>query len=777
MNKKNKSLENLISRTLKRSGYGILASTLVISTGCSTHAPKPTGATTGYIGKTLKDSKPFEREKDKTPAGTPNVVWIILDDVGFGATSVFGGLIQTPNLDSLANNGLRYSNFHVESYCAPTRAALLTGRNHHSVHMGLFPECALEYPGYDARIPFQKATVSEIFRENGYNTFALGKWHVTPVQDVTQAGPFNRWPTGRGFDHYFGFLFAETDQFHPQLWDDNSKVEPERNGKELGELLADKAIGYIANQKSAAPEKPFFLYFATGATHEPHQVAQQWRDKYKGKFDAGWDKYRDQVLANQKKLGLVPQDAVLPHNPEDRPWDALSADEKKLYARFFENYAAYLSYTDYQVGRVINYIKQIGQLENTAVFVLIGDNGASGEGTENGYIQNWNESINDKPSVSDDLKNIDKIGTEASKVHQPRTWATATNTPFRSWKGNAQAEGGTHDPLIVFYPKLIKEKGGVRNQYTHVIDVLPTTIELTGATVPQTINGYKQEPIEGTSFYYSIADAKAPSKHTLQYFEVAGRRAIYKDGWKAGANHKDGGDFSKDVWELYNITDDFNERNNLADKNPDKLKELQEVFDQEAKKYNIYPLKDWNDSPWGSAQSNYGDSKKIVLYPGISQQFGESGPILRNRSFTITADAEIASSKTEGVLFAYGGSFGGISLFIKDGKFEVAHNNSPKLVHLESSKPVPTGHVKLRLELIYKDVPKGDDIAGSEAIFINDDKVGELPIKKYQGNIDIYDEGLDVGKDLNYPVSDRYKVPFEFTGKLNSITIEFADKK
>ena len=776
MNEKSRSLENFIFRTLKRSGYGILSSSLALSVGCSTQNQNQQKSENGYIGKTLKESKPFVREKDKFPANAPNVVWIVLDDVGFGASSAFGGLIKTPNLDSLANNGLRYSNFHVEAYCAPTRAALLTGRNHHSVHMGLFTECAVEYPGYDGRIPFEKGMAAEVLRENGYNTFAVGKWHVTPSQDATQAGPFNRWPTGRGFDHYFGFLFGETDQYHPQLWENNSKVEPD-NAKELNELLADKAISYISNQKSAAPEKPFFLYFATGATHEPHQVSKEWRDKYKGKFDSGWDKYRELVLANQKKLGLVPQNAILPHNPEDRPWDTLSADEKKLYARFFENYAGFLSYTDYEIGRVINYIKQIGQLENTAIFVLIGDNGASGEGNETGYIQGYNESINDKPSISESLKNIDKIGTDASKPHYPRTWATAANTPFRSWKGNAQAEGGTHDPLIVFYPKLIKEKG-VRNQYAHVIDVLPTTIELTGSTVPETINGYKQDPIQGTSFFNSIADAKASSKHTLQYFEVAGRRAIYKDGWKAGADHKDGEDFSKDVWELYNINDDFNEIHNLADKNPDKLKELQDVFDQEAKKYNIYPLKDWKDSPWNATDNSYyGDTKKIVLYPGIAQLFGGTGPILINRSFSITADAEILSAKTEGVLFALGGSYGGLSLFVKNGKFEVAHNNSPKLVHLESKKAVPTGHIKLRFELEYKDVPKGDDIAGSESIYINGEKAGELPIKKYQANINTYDEGIDVGKDLNYPVSDRYKVPFEFTGKLNSIIIEFPDNK
>jgi arylsulfatase len=770
---KSKEPESWLYRTIKRSGYGLVATSLAFNYGCSHNASQDVKTTDegGVIGKTLKDSKPFEPEKEKSIPGAPNVVWIVLDDVGFGATSAFGGLIETPNLDSLANNGLRYTNFHVEAYSAPTRAALLTGRNHHTVHVGLFPECQVEYPGYDGRIPFETGTAAEILRENGYNNFAVGKWHVTPVKDATQAGPFNRWPTGRGFDHFFGFLFAETDQFHPQLWENITKVETDGT-KELNDRLADKAISYIGNQKSAAPDKPFFLYLATGAIHEPHQVAQSWRDKYKGKFDAGWDAYREKVLANQKKLGLIPQNASLPKNPLDRDWNSLSADEKKLYARFFENYAGYLSYTDDQVGRVVKYLKEIGQLENTAIFVLIGDNGASAEGTENGHITGWNRSIEDKPSVTEDLKRIDLIGKENSKVHIPRTWANATNTPFRLSKGNAQAEGGTHDPLIVFWPKGIKEKGGIRNQYTHAIDILPTTVELVGAKLPESINGYKQTALQGTSFFYSFNDAKAPSKHTTQYFEVAGRRAIYKDGWKAGANHKDGDDFNKDVWELYNINNDFNELHNLASSNPQKLKELQEIFDQEARTNNVYPLKDWNDSPWSTQRvSAFPHAKEIVLYPDIDQLPGPAASVFIERSFSITADAQIESAKTEGVLFAIGGSAHGLSLYVKDGKLQATLNSEGKIAELVSNKTIPTGNVKLRFELKYNKVEKGDAVAGTEAIFINNEKVGELPIKKYQAFIETYDEGIDVGRDLNYAVSSKYSVPFAFTGKLKNVTI------
>jgi arylsulfatase A-like enzyme len=729
----------------------------------------------GVIGKTLSESKPGTPVFKTAPKDAPNVIWILLDDVGFGASSSFGGLIKTPTLDSLANQGLRYTNFHTQAYCAPTRAALLTGRNHHSVHMGLFPECAQEFPGYDGRLPFEKGFVSEILRDNGYNTFAVGKWHVTPVRDVTQAGPFNRWPTGRGFDHFYGFLYAETDQVHPQLFEDVQKVEPEDNGKYLNTLLADKAINYIANQKSSAPEKPFFLYYATGATHEPHQVKQKWRDLYKGKFDKGWDWYRDEVLKNQKKLGLVPANAELPkRNPGVSPWDSLSSQEKEIYARFFENYAGFITETDYEIGRVLNYIKQIGQLENTLIFVIIGDNGASGEGNETGYIQGFNK----VPTKQENLKylsdNIDRIGTENSKVHYPSGWAQATSTPFRLTKSFANAEGGTHNPLIVFWPKGIKDKGGVRNQYSHVIDLLPTTVDATHAVVPQEINGYKQDSIEGFSFFKSFDKANIPSDHHIQYYEVVGRRAIYKDGWKAGAGHVDGTDINNDKWELFNINEDFNERNDLAAKYPEKLKELQQLFDEQARKYNVYPLKDWNQSPWDGGENLFNDKEKIVLYPGVSQYFGLAGPSLFNRSFIITADVEISSSqKTEGVLFAYSGSFGGISLFVKDGKFQVANNSNGEIVHLVSNKPIPVGKAKLQLVFNYIPAINPGDPAGSESIYTNGEKVGELPIVKYQSEIFAYDEGIDVGKDLNTPVSDKYQTPYEFTGLLKSITIEY----
>jgi arylsulfatase A-like enzyme len=568
----------------------------------------------GVIGKTLAESKEAWPQNPKAPEGAPNVVWILIDDVGFGASSAFGGLINTPTLEHLANNGLRYTNFHTCAISAPTRAALLTGRNSHSVHEGGFSHDIMSagFPGYDGHLPAEAGTIAEVLRENGYNTFAVGKYGITPDEDATDAGPFDRWPTGKGFDRFFGFLGSQTDQYHPDLVEDNAHVQPD--GRHLSEQITDKAIQYIDQQKTAAPNKPFFLYYAPGATHAPHQVATEWSDKYKGKFDDGWDVYREKVLANQKKLGLIPANAVLPdRNAAIQAWNTLSPDEKKLYARFMEVYAGYLTYTDDQISRVVNHLKDIHQLDNTLIFVIIGDNGASKEGTFSGAIDGNSISSGDQKTILQaNLKNIGLIGTpEGSQTNYPLGWAQAANTPFKQWKQDANSEGGTHNPLIVFYPKGIQDKGGIRNQYGHVIDILPTTTELVGIKQPEYIKGIKQDTIQGVSLAYSINDAQAPSRHTLQHYYIFGARSIYKDGWKAATPHQptfhlfseisktdvplDPQRFEKDTWELYNLNADFNERVDLAKKYPEKLKELQQLFDVQANKYNLYPFIDWQD--------------------------------------------------------------------------------------------------------------------------------------------------------------------------------------
>ncbi len=568
----------------------------------------------GTVGRTLAESKEWWPQPVKPPAGSPNVVLILLDDVGFGATSTFGGLIPTPTFDSLAANGLRYTNFHTAGICAPTRSALLTGRNHHFVHEGGFSHIVMSagFPGWDGRIPSQDGTIAEVLRNAGYNTFTVGKYGLTPDEEATDAGPFDHWPSGKGFDRNFGFLGSQTDQYQPDLVEDNAHVRPD--GRNLNEQITDKAISYIQAQHKAAPNKPFFLYYAPGATHAPHQVPEEWRDIYKGKFDEGWDVYREKVFANQKRLGIIPANATLPaRNPNIAAWTSLTPDEKKVYARFMEIYAAYLTYADHQVGRLISYLKESGQLDNTLVLVIIGDNGASKEGTLEGTINKglFGKADPEDVAVKRNLDSIGEIGTPSGhNTNYPLGWAQAANAPFKYWKQDANSEGGTRNPLIVFYPKSITDKGGIRTQYGHVIDILPTVEEFLHIPQPASIRGIVQDSLQGTSLVYSFDHKDAPSRHTEQYYYIFGARSVYKDGWKAETYHhpdildltgqaKDTThvvrDWDKDVWELYNLNTDFNEQVDLAKKNPEKLAELKAQFEQDAKQYHIYPYIDWED--------------------------------------------------------------------------------------------------------------------------------------------------------------------------------------
>ncbi|MEH3123646.1 MAG: arylsulfatase [Sphingomonas phyllosphaerae] len=592
-----------------------LAAILMLTTQAQAQTQPPFQ---GKIGRTLADSTEAWPAPVRAPAGAPNIVWILLDDVGYGAASAFGGGISTPRLEELAQQGLRYTNFHTTAICAPTRAALLTGRNSSSVHVAGFSHHSLAagFPGWDGYLPSQAGTIAEILRDNGYSTFAVGKYGVTPDEDATDAGPFDRWPTGKGFDHFFGFLGSQTDQYKPDLVEDQAHVTPD--GRHLSEQITDKAISFIDRQQHAAPArtglgapppaptKPFFLYYAPGATHAPHQVPDDWRDRYRGKFDAGWDVYRQQVFAQQKKLGVIPANAVLPdRDPGIKPWAKLSPDERKLYARFMEVYAGYLGYTDAQIGRLVDHLKKINQFDNTLFVVVIGDNGASKEGTLNGDIDRslTAPALPEKENLAYNLAHIDQIGTpEGVEANYPLGWAQATNTPFRCWKQDANCEGGTRNPLIVSYPKAISARG-VRQQYGHVIDILPTTLELAKITPPDTIRGIAQQPIEGTSLAYSIDDAAAASRHRTQYYYIFGARAIYQDGWKASlaapnpliAGASIGADHGTPAWRLYNLDQDPTERVDLAGKNPAKLAELQALFDKEAQAHNLYPLVTWQD--------------------------------------------------------------------------------------------------------------------------------------------------------------------------------------
>jgi arylsulfatase A-like enzyme len=534
----------------------------------------------GKVGKTLAESTEWWPEPARAPVGSPNVVWILLDDVGFGAASAFGGGISTPRIEELAQQGLRYTNFHTTAICAPTRAALLTGRNSSSVHEAGFSHTFLSagFPGWDGRIPAEDGTIAEILRDHGYSTLAVGKYGLTPDEDATDAGPFDRWPTGKGFEHFFGFLGSQTDQYKPDLVEDQAHQNPD--GRHLNDQITDKAILYIDRQKKAASDKPFFLYYAPGATHAPHQVAAEWSDKYKGKFDDGWDVYRQKVFEQQKKLGVIPATAVLPdRNPGIKAWDSLPPEEKKLYARFMEVYAGYLTYTDYEIGRLIDHLKEIHQYDNTLFVVIVGDNGASKEGTLNGDIDRSLRAkpLGEKDNITRNLAKIGEIGTPAAiEGNYPLGWAQAANTPFQFWKSEANSEGGTRNPLIISYPKGIKDRG-FRTQYGHVIDILPTTLEVLGFKPPEQIRGIQQKPIEGTSLAYSIHDPAAASRHTVQYYYIFGSRAIYQDGWKASLAYPnplspvDAKTAPKDSdWKLFNLNEDYTERVDLAKTHPEK---------------------------------------------------------------------------------------------------------------------------------------------------------------------------------------------------------------
>jgi len=743
---------------------------LLVLPGVSFAQRSPITPFEGVIGKTLEETKQAWPPRVKAPEGAPNVIWILLDDVGFGASSAFGGLIETPNFEYLADNGIRYTNFHTTGICSPTRAALLTGRNSHSVGMGHHGELGIGTPGYNGDIPLEAGTIAETLKENGYNTFAIGKWHGNNPNDYTVAGPYNRWPTGRGFEHVYGFLGGATDQFHPQLVEENNPVNIEPNTKHFNELIADKAISYIANQKSADPDKPFFLYFAPGATHAPHHVPNDWINRYKGKFDGGWDKYREDVFTRQEALGILPKGTKLPPRQAGlKAWNALSADEKKVYARFFEVYAAFLSYTDFQIGRIVNYLKEIDQLDNTAIFLIIGDNGGSKEGTYTGSLGIGNPERSAGNDIKFLLSQYDKIGTEFTSPNYPLGWSQATNTPFRYWKSDANSEGGTHNPLIVHYPKLIKDKGTIRTQYSHVTDIYPTTIELTGAKLQENINGYAQLPFHGVSFLYTVAEPQAPAKHTVQYYELHGGRSIYKDGWKASVYHprnifRDSAvtdinftsDFKKDKWELYNLLEDWNETNDLAATHPGKLEELKALFNSEAEKNNVYPLKNYAEGLRAPVIK-----PRAVIYENTSVKtrvhIGK-GPV------TITANIYLPQKNAEGVIFANGGLFGGSSLYVRNSKVTYLLNDGVEQQTLASTQLLNAG----------KHVIKVEYTAENEVVlYVDGQKAAQQKITSRNKYLNSFaSEGVSVGRDLNSPVSKTYPAVFPFTGAVKTLIIE-----
>ena len=742
----------------------------------------------GFIGRTWQESKPWWQQPTRAPPDAPNIALIILDDVGYGWLSCYGGPIETPNIDRLARNGLLYNNWHTTALCSPTRATLLTGRNHHSVSTGTVTDLATGFPGYDGKIPKEKATIAAALRKYGYNTFAVGKWHNTPAGETGPEGPFDRWPTGEmmGFDRFYGFLGGGCNHWYPPLVWDNHPIAPPKTPEEgyhLSVDLVEKAILFISNHESVAPEKPWFLWLAFGAAHAPHHVSKEWADKYKGRFDRGWDKVKEETLERQKRMGIVPKNTELaPPNEGVQKWDDLSADEKKLFARMMEVYAGFLSHTDHQIGRLITFLEEIDNIENTLTFVC-SDNGASAEGMLTGLFNEASVFNMEPESTEENIKRIDELGSPSSYNHYPVGWAMAGDAPFK-WYKQYTHYGGTKDPLIVHWPKGIRDKGKIRGQFHHSVDIVSTIFDAVGVDPPAEIGGYTQAPLEGVSMFYSFNDAMTPSRKQAQYFEMLGNRAIWYNGWKAVTYHgrlpwenKARWSFDEDKWELYNVEEDFSECNNLADKHPEKLRQLVELWWVEAGKYNVLPLDDRFSERVVSRDQIDKEKKSYLFYPGTVRVPESSAPHFKNRSYRINAEVEIPEAGAEGPVCAIGGVGGGWSLYIKDKKLVYCYNYLGKYYYyLRSTENVPAGKVKLGFE--FEKTGKEKFGAGGLArLYINGNKDGELEISRTVRFVYSMGESFDIGRDTGTAVTPEYERRAEFTGTIRKVMIDLAGEK
>jgi arylsulfatase len=747
--------------------------------------PQPPPPFKGQIGLSYKDSKPDFPEQMHAPKGAPNVLLILLDDVGYGASSAFGGPINTPTLERLAKNGLKYTNFHTTALCSPTRAALIMGRNHHSVHTGVIIEAATGYPGYDTMVDKDTATVGEVLRQNGWNTAWFGKQHNVPDWQSSEAGPFDLWPTGLGFEHFYGFVGGDTNQWRPNLYDGTKPIEPYIGNPDynLDYDLADKAIGYLRHHDAVAPDKPFFVYYAPGATHAPHHPRKEWVEKYKGKFDQGWDKVREETLARQKQMGIFPDSADLTTRSAGIPaWDSLSADQKQLYARMIEIYAGYFEQTDYNIGRVVDAIQEMGQLDNTLVIYIVGDNGASAEGSLQG-MSNEMTFFNGIPeNLKDVLAREDDLGTWRSYNHYPVGWAHAMDAPFQWNKQVASHYGGTANGLVISWPARIKSMGQLRTQWHHVIDIVPTIYEAVGVQAPSSVNGVGQKPIEGVSMVYTFDHPDAPSTRTTQYFEMLGNRGVYHDGWiacttPAGPPWDPGAPDVDPItgykWELYDVTKDPTEAHNLADSNTDKLKEMQLLFYAEAAKYNVLPIDNSKTARMGPGirPSLIEGRTSFTYYDGDTRIPEGSSPETKNRSFTIKAEVEIPAKGAEGMIVTQGGLFGGWALYLDKGK-PTFYYNTVNLYHYTIASPqvVTSGKHTLVFDFKYDGGGMGKGATGS--LSSDGKQVAQGRIERSVPIRYALDEGLDVGEDTGTPVSLNYDVPFKFTGKIAKVIID-----
>ncbi|MGY1804466.1 arylsulfatase [Blastococcus sp. SYSU D00922] len=751
----------------------------------------------GTIRRTTDESTPAWPQPVRAVPGSPNVLIIVLDDTGYGQLGCYGSPIATPNFDALAANGLLYTNMHTTALCSPSRSCIVTGRNHHANAMAAINEVATGYPGYNGNIPFENGFLSEMLLQHGYNTYLVGKYHLMPSEQESAAGPYDRWPLGRGFERFYGFLGGDTSQWHPELVHDNHQVEPPRTPEEgyhLTEDLADRAISFIADAKQVAPHKPFYLHLCPGATHAPHHVPREWADRYAGAFDDGWDVYRERVFARQKELGIVPATAELSRRDPDVPdWDGLPAEERRLYSRMMEVFAGFLSHTDHHIGRVLDFLRETGELDNTLV-MLVSDNGASAEGGPTG-TPNELQFFNNAPEpLSDVLAVLDELGSETTFNHYAWGWTWAGNTPFRRWKRETY-RGGVSDPFLVHWPGGITAKGQLRGQFAHIIDIVPTVLEVLGIEPPRSIRGVTQSPLHGTSLAYTFDDPDAPTRHRTQYYEMLGHRAIDSDGWRAvcpwpGPSFSEAGkpfgvpisaedlaDLDAHHWELYHVAEDVTENRDVAREHPAKLIELIAQWYVEAGKYDVLPIDGSGTARMMVERPQVAEPRDTYVFrAGTSAVPYFAGPRVLNRPHSITADVEVPDG-ADGVLLAQGSGVGGWSFYLVDGRPHYAHNYLARSIHRVSApEAVPPGRHRLRFEFEptgQPDLAQGRGTPGRAQLYVDGDLVAQeefavtIPIVINPG-------AVTCGADPGSPVSPDYRSPFRFAGTLHTVTVDLS---
>jgi arylsulfatase A-like enzyme len=779
---------------------GVAGSPSATTTIDGKQLPPPPPKFGGIIKEDAKDSKPYWPPTVVPPKGAPNVLLIMTDDQGYGVSGTFGGVIPTPAMDRIAKAGLRYTHFHSTALCSPTRAALITGRNHHSVGYGVIGELSTGYPGYDSVMGPESATVGTILKQNGFATSWFGKNHNTPTYLYSTAGPFDQWPVGMGFEYFYGFMGGETDQWTPYLYRNQTPIFPwvGKPGYNLTTDLADEAIKYMSSLNAAAPDKPFFLYYVPGGTHSPHQPTKEWIAKFKGKFDMGWEKMREQIFANQKRLGVIPANTQLTPWPNDLPkWDSLSFVQKKLYARQAEVFAAYVAYTDHEIGRVVQEVEDMGKLDNTLIIYISGDNGTSAEGTLAGtpnQMTAYNGILN--LPEAEQMLNYEAWGSDKTYPHMSVAWSWAFDTPFKWTKQVASHFGGTRQGMTIAWPGRIKDAGGIRAQFHHMIDIMPTLLEATGIQAPATVNGIAQRPIEGVSMAYTFdkANATAPSKRESQYFEMFANRGIYHDGWYActtppappwlmGTTKLP--EVSNYKWELYNLTEDFSQHNDLAARNPDKLKELQALFLTEAAKYNVFPLDNSLLTRTVTPRPSATAGRTVFTYTGVNPGIPVgNAPSILNKDYTITAEVTIPKGGAEGMIVTMGGRFGGYGLYLLKGKPVFEYNFLDlKLYRWEGGvgsrdwlgDALKPGKHTIVFDFKYNG--PGFAKGGTGVLSVDGRELARQTIPHSIPFLMTIDESFDVGIDTRTPVDDSYKVPFRFTGNINKLTFKLGPEQ